>query len=219
MKTPRGRPHALAAKPERSIYRGTFENRGPPQGAVDDAPSLPARLRPVNARAMAKLIVMSGLPAAGKSTIARALAQRIGAIWLRVDSMDQAIWASGTAPQDLQDWTYRAAQAVAADNLALGRDVIADCVNGYPAAHEGWERAAAPSGSEIVWLRIICSDLAEHRRRVETRDVGIPGLPLPDWDAVLARDNLAWVRDHRTIDTAGRPLDTCVAEAMEASAA
>ena len=61
---------------------------------------------------MARLIVLAGLPGSGKSTIARELARRTGAIWLRVDSMDQAIWASGTAPRDLQDWTYRAAQAV-----------------------------------------------------------------------------------------------------------
>jgi predicted kinase len=40
---------------------------------------------------VAKLIVMAGLPASGKSSIARELARRTGAVWLRVDSMDQAI--------------------------------------------------------------------------------------------------------------------------------
>jgi predicted kinase len=54
---------------------------------------------------VARLIVLAGLPASVKSTIAREVARRTGAVWLRVDSMDQAIWASGTAPTDLQDWT------------------------------------------------------------------------------------------------------------------
>jgi predicted kinase len=41
------------------------------------------------------LIVFAGLPASGKSSIARALAQEIGAVWLRIDSIEQAIRESG----------------------------------------------------------------------------------------------------------------------------
>ena len=44
---------------------------------------------------MATLIVFSGLPGVGKSTLARELAGQTGAVGLRVDCMDQAIWASG----------------------------------------------------------------------------------------------------------------------------
>lgn len=102
--------------------------------------------------------------------------------------MDQAIWASGTAPADLRDWTYRAAQALASDNLALGHDVIADCVNDWPAARDGWQDAAARVGAPVVWLEIVCSDKAEHRRRAETRTSDIVGLALPSWDAVSTRD-------------------------------
>ena len=74
---------------------------------------------------MARLIAMAGLPGVGKSSIARLLARRFGAIWLRINSMDQAIWASGTAPSDLFDWSYRTAQAIAVarDNLNLTRIV------------------------------------------------------------------------------------------------
>ena len=78
---------------------------------------------------MARLIVFAGLPGSGKSTIARELALRIGAIWLRADSIEQAIKDSGVVPGDLQDAGYRAAQAAAEDNLRLGWDVVADCVN------------------------------------------------------------------------------------------
>jgi predicted kinase len=37
------------------------------------------------------LIVFAGLPASGKSSIARALALELGAVWLRIDSIEQAI--------------------------------------------------------------------------------------------------------------------------------
>ena len=136
---------------------------------------------------MARLIALAGLPGVGKSSIARDLARRFGAIWLRIDSMDQAIWSSGTAPSDLFDWSYRAAQAIAADNLALGLDVIADCVNVCREAREGWEAAAQRCGAEVRWLEVVCSGPAEHRRRVETRSTDVTGLTLPSWDAVAVR--------------------------------
>jgi predicted kinase len=167
---------------------------------------------------MGKLVVMAGLPASGKSSIAREVARRIGAVWLRIDSMDQAIWASGTAPSDLRDWTYRAAQAVAVDNLKIGRDVIADCVNDSQKARDGWSESGRRSGVDVVWLEIICSDPAEHRRRVETRASDIAGLALPDWDAVVKRGYDPWECDHLIVDTARWPLEKCVDIALGALA-
>jgi predicted kinase len=169
-------------------------------------------------RDVARLIVLAGLPAVGKSTIARELARRIGAVWLRVDSMDQAIWASGTAPGDLRDWTYRAAQAVASDNLALGRDVIADCVNDYAGARDGWDACGRAVGVEVTWLEIVCGDPAEHRRRTETRTSDVPGLELPDWRAVTERDYQPWDRQRLIIDTAHRSVEACVEVALRAVA-
>lgn len=161
---------------------------------------------------MSRLIVFAGLPASGKSTLAREVARRTGAIWLRVDSMDQAIWSAGTAPEDLQDWTYRAAQAVALDNLRLGRDVVADCVNDWTEARDGWQAVGRAADAEVVWVEVICSDPAEHRRRVETRVVDIPGLKLPDWGAISGRDYHDWDRPRLVIDTAGRSEADCLAE-------
>ncbi|HEY1560391.1 MAG TPA: AAA family ATPase [Caulobacteraceae bacterium] len=163
---------------------------------------------------MARLVVLAGLPAVGKSSIARELARRTGAIWLRIDAMDQAIWNSGTAPEDLRDWTYRAGQAVAADNLALGHDVIADCVNDCREAREGWDECARRAGADVVWLEIRCSDTIEHRRRVETRQSDVEGLSLPDWKAVTARDYQPWDRHRHTIDTSDHSIERCVEEAL-----
>ncbi len=163
-----------------------------------------------------RLIVLAGLPGAGKSSLAREIARRLGAVWLRVDTMDQAIWASGTAPEDLQDWTYRAAAAAAADNLALGLTVVADCVNDWTEARDGWQAAGARAGAEVQWLEVVCSDLGEHRRRVETRVSDIAGFKLPDWAAVEGRAYHGWDRARVTVDTAGRELGECVDEAMAA---
>jgi predicted kinase len=163
---------------------------------------------------VARLIVFAGLPASGKSTLARAVAARIDAVWLRIDSMDQAIWASGSAPRDLRDWTYRAAQAVALDNLRLGRDVVADCVNDWTEARDGWQAAGREAGAAVVWLEVACSDPDEHRRRVETRVADVPGLAPPDWEAVRGRDYHPWDREHATIDTAGRSIEACVEMAL-----
>jgi predicted kinase len=78
---------------------------------------------------MPMLVVFAGLPGSGKSTIARRLASITGAVWLRIDSIEQAIRDSGVVPGSLNDAGYRAAYAVAEDNLRLGRDVIGDSVN------------------------------------------------------------------------------------------
>lgn len=40
------------------------------------------------------LIILGGLPGSGKSTVAQALARRIGACYLRVDTIEQAIASS-----------------------------------------------------------------------------------------------------------------------------
>ncbi|GKV79057.1 hypothetical protein PEC106568_42300 [Pectobacterium carotovorum subsp. carotovorum] len=38
------------------------------------------------------LIILGGLPGTGKSTIARLLASRLNAVWLRIDSIEQSLF-------------------------------------------------------------------------------------------------------------------------------
>jgi predicted kinase len=152
---------------------------------------------------VARLIVLAGLPGTGKSTIAREVARRTGAIWLRIDSLSEAIRASGVVPGDLKDVGYRAAYAAAEDNLRLGSDVIGDCVNDWKVTRDAWQAAGRRAGADVLWAEIVCSDPSEHRRRIETRVGDVPGLALPDWAAVIGRDYHPWDRDHLTIETAG----------------
>ena len=159
---------------------------------------------------MQVLIALGGLPGTGKSTIARQLAHETGAVWLRIDSIEQAIQNSGVLRGEVDDAGYRVAYAVAEDNLRLGRDVIADSVNGWLITRDAWRDAAARSGAKILEVETICSDLDEHRRRVETRSSDVVGLRQPDWAAVLARDCEPWDRDHLVVDTAKMSVAQCV---------
>jgi len=162
------------------------------------------------------LIVLAGLPGTGKSTLAQALSRETGAVWLRIDTIEQAIRGLPFAPASLDDAGYRVAQAVAEDNLRQGLTVIADSVNPWMLTRDAWRAVGLRVGVPVAEIEIVCSDIAEHRRRVETRVADVPGLPLPDWRAVMDRDYRPWSHDHAVIDTAGRSIDVCVAALREA---
>jgi predicted kinase len=159
---------------------------------------------------MTRLIVFAGLPGSGKSTLARALAKEIGAVWLRVDSVEQAIRDSGIGSGTTGDAGYRALYAVAEDNLRLGRDVISDSVNPWMLTRNAWRDVGLRAGAHLVEIETVCTELAEHRCRIETRVNDIPGLIAPDWQAVTARDYHPWDRAHVMIDTAGRSVGECM---------
>lgn len=165
---------------------------------------------------MSRLIVFSGLPGTGKSSIARGLAKRIGAVWLRVDSVEQAIKESGVVPGSMDDAGYRVLYALAYDNLLVGCDVIADSVNPWMLTRDAWRDVGLRARAEAIEVEIVCTDPEEHRNRVETRASDVPGLELPDWQAVIGRDYHPWDRDRVIIDTARRSVSECVERLLAA---
>ena len=51
-------------------------------------------------------------------------------------------------------------------------------------------------------VEVVCSDVAEHRRRVESREADIAGFALPSWEAVLRHDYEAWGTERLVVDSA-----------------
>jgi predicted kinase len=165
---------------------------------------------------MAILIVFGGLPGTGKSTLAKAVARERGAVYLRIDTIEQALRDADVLRGDVGVAGYLAAYALAENNLRLGQDVVADCVNPLGITREAWRDVAAKTGSAVSEIEVVCSDTTEHRRRVETRTVDIAGLKPLRWDDVLSSGYESWIAPHIVIDTANRSVEEAVRALREA---
>ena len=156
------------------------------------------------------LITLAGLPATGKSTVARLLAERLKATWLRIDTIEQALRACGTLPAGVLTEGYAVAYRVAEDDLRAGATVIADLVNPLAVTRDAWLAVAQRAAVAMIEAEVVCSDPREHRRRVETRASDIAGLTLPTWEQVRNRAYEPWPRPLLTLDTASQSAAACV---------
>jgi predicted kinase len=148
------------------------------------------------------LVVVGGLPATGKSTIATVVARRTKAPYLRVDRIEQTIVAWSALTHPLGPVGYAVAYELARGQLRLGLDVIAECVNPIALTRDAWLDIAAGSGAAIVEVEVICSDEVEHRRRVATRTSDVEGLLKPTWSEIMDREYEPWSRPHLPLDSA-----------------
>src|SRR6266545_2722407 len=142
------------------------------------------------------LIVLSGLPGVGKTTIARELARVLPAVHVRMDSIEQALRRIGLI---VEGEGYAVAHAVAADNLYVGATVVADCVNPWPLRRKEWRRRGT-GGCPRAGSR----GRVLGRRRAPTpessRGPRYPRSSGADLEEVVERDYRAWDRS-LVIDT------------------
>lgn len=161
------------------------------------------------------LVVVGGLPATGKSTVATLLARRMGSPYLRVDRIEQAIVAWSALAHPVGAVGYAVAYELAREQLSLGLDVVVECVNPIAVTRDAWVSTAERAGAGIVEVELVCSDSLAHRRRVETRLSDVEGLVKPSWEDVGRLEYDPWDRAHLVIDSA----DTSAGDAVERIAA
>jgi predicted kinase len=137
------------------------------------------------------LIVFGGLPGTGKTTVSRELTIRLEATYIRIDAIEQTLHAAGLTVGTMG---YAVANGLAAENLKLGRVVIADCINPALASRVGWRQTAFGSSARIVEIELVCSDLTLHRQRAEGRSSDISGQRPPTWDEIVNRPYEPWDR-------------------------
>jgi predicted kinase len=154
------------------------------------------------------LYIFSGLPASGKTTLSQKVAQRVNAVYLRIDTIEQAL--RDLCSINVEGEGYRLSYRIASDNLRLGMSVIADSCNPIELTRREWEQVALEAQADYVNIEVICSDAREHRRRAKTRISTVPGLRLPTWSEVENREYHEWTVKRIVIDTANRSEMECV---------
>ena len=147
------------------------------------------------------LLIFGGLPASGKTTISKRVAHELGAAYIRVDTIEQALRDSGL--DKVYSEGYEIAYKIAAENLSLGLTVVADSVNAIGNTRDAWRSIGETAMISVLEIEIVCSDQGEHKRRVETRFVDIEQSSQVTWTDVLNRDYQPWFQADIVIDTAG----------------
>lgn len=140
------------------------------------------------------LIVFAGLPGTGKTTLARRVATRLRAAYLRVDAIESAI-ATATLGPEVGAAGYLVAERIAAGCVESGLDVVVDAVHPVHESREPWLRAK----EAVLFVEVTCSDIEEHRRRVEARVPDLPGHRVPTWVEVTMHQYEPWKEQSRLV--------------------
>ena len=156
------------------------------------------------------LFIISGLPASGKSTLSKLIAKKYNAFYLRIDTIEQGL--RDLCNFDVQGEGYRLSYRIAADNLKIGHNVVADSCNPINLTRNEWENVAKTNNSIFINIEIICSNKDEHRKRIKSRISEIEGLKLPTWNDVENREYHQWKTNRIVIDTANKTVEMCMKE-------
>jgi predicted kinase len=158
------------------------------------------------------LYIISGLPGSGKSTLSQMIARQLGAVYLRIDTIEQGL--RELCSIDVQGEGYRLAYRIASDNLCVGVSVVADSCNPIELTRREWEQVAQDARADYVNIEVICSDPNEHRLRAEARGVDVSGLKLPTWNEIENREYHDWTVERVIVDTAGGSKTECASELL-----
>ncbi|MBO9202504.1 MULTISPECIES: AAA family ATPase [Niastella] len=158
------------------------------------------------------LFILSGLPASGKSTLSKFISREYQAAYLRIDTIEQTL--RDLFRQDVYGEGYGVAYKVAADNLKLGQNVVADSCNPIILTRNEWENVAKRNGCLSVNIEVICSDKEEHKDRLKNRQLEVENLQPLTWENVENREFHDWNGQRITIDTANKTIEETVIELL-----
>jgi predicted kinase len=165
---------------------------------------------------MKKIIVVSGLPGSGKSTVANGIAAQLGVPVFSVDPIESSILRSGI-PRRFETGlaAYFVAETLAAEQLQLGLSVVIDAVNSVQQARDMWRSLSVRFEAQLILIE--CQLAPEiHRQRIEARVRNLAGIPEVSWEDVETRrkEYLPWQESRLVLDTSAS-VESCVAEALE----
>lgn len=155
-----------------------------------------------------KLIVFSGLPGTGKTTLAESIGRQLGIPVFAKDWLEAVLLQNSLQPtsdeKTLGYVGYELLTVLAERQLMLGQSVILDSVAGTWKIRETWKNVAKQFRSDWRVVECICSDEILHQQRLQGRKRNIPGWHELKWSDVEAVKGYyhPWDEDHLVLDMA-----------------
>lgn len=153
-----------------------------------------------------KMIIFSGLPGTGKSTVAETLGRQLSITVFAKDWLEATLLRSGVIPtlkdKPLGFAGYELLSILAERQLLLDQSVILDSVAGTQTIRTRWRQLAKQYSAERRVIECICSDETLHRARLNNRQRRIPGWHELEWaDVEKAKQvYLPWEEEHLVLD-------------------
>jgi predicted kinase len=155
-----------------------------------------------------KLIIFSGLPGTGKSTLAETMGRELGIPVFAKDWLEATLLRS-----DLKEVTdikslgfvgYELLTVLAERQFMLGQSVILDSVASTESIRSAWRQLSEQYEADWRVIECICSDESLHRARLRDRKRNIPGWHELEWSEVerVKQYYLPWEGEHLVLDMA-----------------
>ncbi len=175
---------------------------------------------PLGRAASPFLVMLVGLPGAGKSTVARELSRRLRAAVVESDAVRSLLFPRPAFTEDESAWVFEVCHALVERLLRRGHAVVLDATNLIERHRQAVYTIAERRRAPLLVLRVEAPSEVV-RQRLARRPAGSDSPSLATWDVYLRMRAVQEpiLRPHTTIDTSqalGPALDAFERQVWEA---